>query len=46
MGLGLVGNSAEKKNLHDFRSIEPYRIAHSILQLTQFQLYIKDLYFE
>ena len=28
------------------RSIEPDRIAHSILQLTRFQLYIKDLYFE
>ena len=52
-GLRLSWKFYRKKNMHDFRSIESNsrlieldRIAHSILQLTQFQLYIKVLYFE
>ena len=46
--LKLSWKFCKKNNLHDFqsiesnsRSIEPVRIAHSILQLTRFQLYIK-----
>ena len=50
MGLGLSWKILQKNNLLDFRSIEPNfrsiepdRIAQWILQLTRFQLYIKDL---
>ena len=53
MGLGMSLKILQKSILPDFwsiesnsQSIEPVRIAHSILQLTWFQLYIKDLYFE
>ena len=53
MGLGLSWKILQKSIPPDFlsiesnsRLIEPVKIAHLIMQLTRFQLYIKDLYFE